>query len=329
MISNFSDYEVRHYFSDLEQDWKVVLNSALNATLMHERNFLAYHSPDKFEDFSVLIYRDNLPVAVFPAHREDRVVHSHKGLSYGGLIHRPCSFNQKLEMFKSLLKHYESLGIRYLQIKETPSFYGTKPDEATIYLMHLVGAKTIQMELSLAIKLPMQVRHKGRKANLKQAALANLEIKEAPGPDEFWEELLLPNLEKRYQKKPTHSKQEMVFLMERFPENIRQFNVYKENSLVAGATVFFTNNCLHTQYLASNQQGRNLHALDALVKYLCENYAGKRPFFDFGHSNENNGKTINSLLFRWKESFGGSSFAHRHFLVSVSAWHNLDKVLIS
>jgi hypothetical protein len=329
LVSNFFGYEVKQYFSDLKEDWKEVLQSASNATLMHERSFLAYHSPDKFEDFSVMMYRDNLPVAVFPAHREDQIVHSHKGLSYGGLIHKPCSFNQKLAMFKSLLRHFESLGIDSLQIKETPSFYNLRPDEATTYLMHLLHAKTIQMELSLAIKLPMQVRHKGRKANLKQAAFTKLEIQEANRPEEFWDELLLPNLTKRYQTKPTHSKQEMAFLMKKFPENIRQFNVYKENSLIAGATIYFSANCLHTQYLASNELGRNLHALDALVKYLCENQAGKRKYFDFGHSNENNGTTINPSLFRWKESFGASAFIHRHYLVPVGAWHKLDKVLIS
>jgi len=323
LLANF--YEVRHYSSELKGDWESVLLKATNATLMHDRAFLAYHPADKFQDCSVILYKDNIPIAVFPGHREEDLVYSHNGLSYGGLIHTPCSFNQKLEYYKFMMKHYDSLGINSLHIKETPSIYDANHDESTAYIMHLAQAEIIQMELSLAIKLPLRVTNKGRKANIKQANLAKLEIIESNDPSAFWEELLLPNLENRYNKKPTHSKEEMVFLMKKFTKNIRQFNVYKDNQIIAGATVYFSPNCMHTQYLASNKQGRDLHALDALIKYLCDNFAAKRQFLDFGHSNENRGLNINKSLFRWKESFGANSFIHRHFQVPVSGWHSLDK----
>ncbi|GEO19524.1 hypothetical protein [Cyclobacterium qasimii] len=314
------------YSSKVKEDWKRVLLKATNATLMHDRAFLAYHPTGKFQDCSVIVYKDNAPVAVFSAHREGKLVYSHKGLSFGGLIHTPCSFNQKLECYNSLLRHFDSLEVNSLQIKETPSIYDVNHDESTAYIMHLAQAEIIQMELSLAIKLPLRVTNKGRKANIKQANLAKLEIIESKDPDLFWEELLLPNLDNRYNKKPTHSKEEMVFLMKKFPQNIRQFNVYKENQVLAGATVYFTPNCLHTQYLASNKQGRDQHALDALIQYLCENFAGKRQFLDFGHSNENQGLNINRSLFKWKESFGASSIVHRHYQVPVRGWKSLDNL---
>tara|TARA_R110001592_G_scaffold105385_3_gene296333 strand:+ start:104636 stop:105553 length:918 start_codon:yes stop_codon:yes gene_type:complete len=299
---------------------------ATNATLMHDRAFLDYHPSGKFQDCSVIVYKDNAPVAVFSAHRKGKLVYSHKGLSYAGLIHKPSSFNQKLNCYQYLLKYYDSLGINTLQIKETPSIYDFNPNESTAYIMHLAQGEIIQMELSLAIKLPLRVTNKGRKANIKQANLAKLEIIESKNPNIFWEELLLPNLENRYGKQPTHCKEEMAFLMGKFPQNIRQFNVYKDDQVLAGATVYLTPNCLHTQYLASNRQGREQHALDALIQYLCENFAGKRQFLDFGHSNENQGLNINRFLFKWKESFGANSIVHNHFQVPVSGWKRLEDV---
>lgn len=315
-----------HYSPDLKKDWGRVLQKATNATLMHERDFLAYHSPGKFQDCSVILYNNSKPVAVFAAHREGEMVYSHQGLSYAGLIQVPCSFDQKLEQFKALMKYFEGLGISHLQIKETPAFYNSIKDEAMDYIMHLTNAKSTQMELSLTINLPLEVKNKGRKANIKQASRQDLKIIESNEVKNFWETLLLPNLQNRYQTVPTHSCEEMTFLMDKFPGKIRQFNVIKDGLMVAGATVYFSKNCIHTQYLASNSKGRKLHALDALVNYLGNTFAEKYPILDFGHSNENLGLNINKDLFRWKESFGANSFVHRHYKVPVVGWRKLDRV---
>lgn len=315
-----------HYSPDLIKDWGRVLQKATNATLMHEREFLAYHPSDKFQDCSVILYENSKPMAVFAAHKEGEMVYSHQGLSYAGLIQVPCSFDQKIEQFKALMKYFESLGLSHLQIKETPAFYNSTREEAMDYIMHLTNAKITQMELSLTINLPLAVKNKGRKANIKQASRQDLIITESNEVKSFWEALLLPNLQNRYRKLPTHSHEEMAFLMDRFPGKIRQFNVFKDGLMVAGATVYFSKNCMHTQYLASNSKGRKLHALDALVNYLATTFSEKYSFLDFGHSNENQGQKINKDLFRWKESFGANSFVHRHYKVPVEGWRKLDKI---
>ncbi|AEL27413.1 hypothetical protein [Cyclobacterium marinum] len=315
-----------HYSPDLKEDWGRVLQEATNATLMHERDFLAYHSSGKFQDCSVILYNKNKPVAVFAAHREGEFVHSHKGLSYAGFIHVPGTFDQKLEQFKTLMQYFESLGVSHLQIKETPTFYNSLQEEAMAYILHLTKAKTTQMELSLTIELPLEVKNKGKKANIKQAGRQNLKITESNEVKSFWDTLLVPNLQNRYQTRPTHSYEEMTFLVEKFPDKIRQFNVFQDERMVAGATVYFSKNCIHTQYLASNSTGRELHALDALVNHLANTFTGKYSFLDFGHSNENQGLMINKGLFKWKENFGAKPYIHRHYKVPVESWRNLDRV---
>ncbi len=317
--------QVKAYTPELAGDWQEVLQGAPNATLMHQRSFLAYHG-NRFQDASVLIYSKNRPVAVFAAHREEKEVYSHQGLSYSGLIHEPCSFDQELQLYLQLLRYYEEQGISQLQIKATPSFYGVGFQESLSYIMQLANAETSQMELSLAIPLPLKVRHKGRKATIRQASKSGLEIREEDDVGLFWDKLLLPNLQNRYQKAPTHSKDQMRYLKARHPETIRQFTVYREGTPLAGATVFLTPNCLHTQYLASNEEGRDLHALDWLIHYLCTTQAAGRKYLDFGHSNECGGKKINRQLFRWKESFGAQTFAHAHYSLAPAAWRQLDQV---
>lgn len=318
---------MKAFTPQLDADWQEVLLQAPNATLMHQRSYLAYHG-NRFQDVSVLIYAKNRPVAVFAAHKEGKEVYSHKGLSYAGMIHRRCSFHQELRLYRMLLRYYQQCGFEHLTIKATPTVYNSEAGESLSYLMHLAGAQTVQMELSQAVTLPLSVKHKGRKATIRQAQQAGLEIKAVDDVGTFWDSLLVPNLEARYQKQPTHTKEEMRYLKSHHPGNIYQFLVFEKEQALAGATVYQTETCLHTQYLASNARGRVLHALDLLIHHLGTKVAQGKNYLDFGHSNEAAGRRINHSLFRWKQSFGTRSFPMVQYRVPATAWKRLDTVFI-
>jgi len=66
----------------------------------------------------------------------------------------------------------------------------------------------------------------------------------------------------------------------------------------------------HVQYIASisdNQLKNKIRALDYLFDFLIKKYATEKKYFDFGISNENNGRTLNKGLLYWKESFGAKT----------------------
>ncbi|MEX2567493.1 MAG: hypothetical protein WD431_16225 [Cyclobacteriaceae bacterium] len=320
-------FQVVHYSPQMEMAWHAVLDQASNATLMHKRSFLEYHV-GKFEDCSLLIFKGDRPVAVFPAHHKAGQVHSHKGLGYAGLIYQKnLSFQQILQIYQLILRHFESMGIQYIHLKETPSFYGDRSHEGAAYLLFLARAEVEKMELSLAIPLPIKVRHASRKNGIHQAKKEGLVIRETDDFRAFWNEVLIPNLMNRYQTTPLHSLREIGYLAQNHKELIRQFNVYHDEKLVAGATVFVTRQTVHTQYLASTKMGRSLHALDLLINWLGEGVFPDKRYLDFGHSNEENGQKINWGLFRWKESFGAIPFVHRHFRVPTAGWKQLEETM--
>ena len=91
------------------------------------------------------------------------------------------------------------------------------------------------------------------KQAIKQAEALSLEVKEVEEIKSFWNELLIPNLEKRHKTRPVHSISEMEKLKQLFPFNIRQFNVYNNETLIAGCTVFETKTTAHVQYIAGVQ----------------------------------------------------------------------------
>lgn len=302
--------------------WQEVLVAAPNATLLHRRSYLEYHE-ERFRDVSVLVFSRNHPLAVFPAHQEGNEVYSHRGLSYAGLVHRSCSFHQTMQLYRHLLQYYSEQGVSALVLHPTPIVYASECADPLPYLMYLAGAETIDMKLTQAIALPLVLAHKGRKATVSRAGKSGLEIRLQEDVGEFWDALLVPNLLLRYGRKPTHTREEMRYLKSMHPDSIYQYTVFEAETPVAGSTVYETPTCLHTQYLASNARGRELHALDLLVYHLATEVAGKKRYLDFGHSHQPKGGAINRSLFRWKQSFGAEPFPQVQYRVPTAAWKQL------
>ena len=56
--------------------------------------------------------------------------------------------------------------------------------------------------------------------------------------------------------------------------------------------------------------------------HLLQTVFQNKPFFDFGISNENQGKTVNKGLQYWKEGFGARTVVQRFYEVQTVN-HNL------
>ena len=107
---------------------------------------------------------------------------------------------------------------------------------------------------------------------------------------------MIPNLDNKHDVKPVHSLDEIQLLKSRFPKQIRQFNVYHNDTIVAGTTIFETKYVAHSQYISGNADKNTLGSLDFLHHYLLEEVFADKKYFNFGISNENNGQNINEGL---------------------------------
>ncbi len=71
-----------------------------------------YHA-DRFQDSSVMVWRDAELIAVLPASRAGEVVTSHAGLTYGGLVWAPSlRTDDVLEVVRAVVDHLASEGVR-------------------------------------------------------------------------------------------------------------------------------------------------------------------------------------------------------------------------
>ena len=146
--------------------------------------------------------------------------------------------------------------------------------------------------------------------------------------EEFWNQILIPNLTQKHHAKPVHSLEEIIKLKALFTENIRQFNVYQSGIIVAGTTIFETTNVAHCQYISGKEGKNELGGLDLLFYQLISETFKNKRFFDFGTSNENQGRKLNNGLSFWKESFGASTIVHDFYEVETSNGSLLEIVLL-
>ena len=88
--------------------WNNFVMSSKNGTFLFHRDFMDYHS-DRFEDHSLIVYKKNKVVGVFPANVIENKVYSHQGLSYGGIILKTSvKFKETALIFKSILKYLDN-----------------------------------------------------------------------------------------------------------------------------------------------------------------------------------------------------------------------------
>lgn len=290
---------------------------------------MEYHQ-DRFEDHSLLVFKKNTLIAVLPANKAGSILHSHQGLSYGGLvISASLKLKEYVLLFQEILAFLENTGVTTLILKELPEFYAQLPSQEIEYLAQLTTAKTTRVDTASVIdyryKLDIQ---KNRVEGVKKAQKQRLELKEEIQFDDFWNIILLPNLEKRHNALPTHTSKEIGLLSRKFPENIKQFNVYKDDEIVAGATIFETKTTAHVQYISGNDQKQVLGSLDFLFYELIENIFAHKEYFDFGISNEAQGTQLNSGLNYWKECFGARTMVQRFYSFETKNHTLLNTVLL-
>lgn len=323
-----NNYTVIKYASNYFDAWNNFIKSSKNATFLFDRDFMGYHA-DRFSDFSLMVFKKNKLVAILPANKSMETVYSHQGLTYGGVVLKnDVKFNEVLQVFYSLLEFLRAEKIHHLEIKLLPTIYNNIPNDELRYLLFLLNAHVIKKEsLSVINQRNKLSISKNRIEGVKRGKKHGLKVVETSDFESFWNSILIPNLNNKHRVNPVHSLDEITQLHYNFPDNIKQYNVYHNDTLVAGTTMFLTKNVAHCQYISGNKDKNTLGSLDFLFEKLINNILIDKLYFDFGSSNENNGKTINKGLQFWKEGFGARTIVQEVYRVKTLNYIKLKSVM--
>lgn len=321
---------VKRYTSKYYSLWNEFVSKAKNATFLFHRDFMEYHT-DRFDDYSLLIFdeKDTL-ISILPANKVEQALFSHQGLTYGGFILlENVKLGHVISIFKSVLNFLHQNDISKLQLKQIPPIYWDCFTSEIDYCLFITKSQLIRRD-SLAVidtSKPYRIA-KSRRENIRRGAKYNLEIREELNFELFWNEILIPNLDKKHQAKPVHTVQEITLLQKRFPKNIRHFNVYDRGKIVAGTTVFISEHVAHPQYISGNEAKNELGSLDYLYHHLMTEVFKNKKYFDLGPSNENQGKNVNEGLLFWKESFGAKIVVQDFYEVETANFDLLDTIML-
>ena len=309
---------IRNFSPVKSKEWDDFISKSKNAHFFFQRDYLEYHS-DRFQDFSLMIYdeKDAL-TAVLPANLSGNILYSHQGLTFGGFIVSDAMKTEAMtKIFEELIVFLKSNNILKLIYKCIPYIYHKKPAEEDRYSLFLNNAKLIRRDVTSTIYLDEEIRYsKGRKWTINKAKKENIAIFESRDFSSFWK-ILKEVLESEHDAKPVHTLTEIEILANKFPENIRLFLALHEGQPVSGALIFDNSSIAHTQYLANSNKGREIGALDLLIDHLIKNVFKNKKYFDFGISNENQGKFLNTGLISQKEGFGARPVVHDFYELKI------------
>lgn len=301
-------FDIKRYNGEHDQkEWDLFVKNSKQGTFLLERSYMDYHS-DRFHDHSLMIYKNDKLYAILPGNEADHTFYSHQGLTYGGLItNSKATADDVCKVFAQINQYLKQQGFQKVIYKSVPRIYHQLPAEEDLYaLFKECRAQICARNISAVIDLQHPLKwYNIRKQGAKKATSQGIRIEYSEDYNNFWE-LLSTNLMQTYHAQPVHTLEEIRMLHERFPENIKLYVALQEDGKMLGGTLLYiTPQVVHTQYISASEEGKQKHALDALFLRLIQHEYKDCLFFDFGTSNEDGGKILNTSLIYQKEGFGG------------------------
>lgn len=308
--------EILPFDKKMTDDWEAVITSVRSGNFLYSRRYIDYHG-DKFHDKSLLVRKNNKVIAAFPAAMVGNDVISHPGITFGGLISTSSLHGEEaLLVMKNIKDHYKEEGAEQLIYKALPFIFYDYPCQEDLYALNVMGATLFRRDLSSVIKMSTKKKFsKGRVWSINKSIKLGVKITETLELKQFYR--LLLEVLKNHNAIPTHSLLELQDLFTRFPKNISLFGAVINNEMLAGAIVYDYGDVVHTQYLASSDEGKKMGCLDHLISYLINDRFNDKKYFSFGISTEDDGKILNNGLISFKESFGARGITNDFYRLNL------------
>ena len=299
-------FDIRRYTEADKAAWDAFVAQSKNGTFLFFRDYMDYHR-DRFQDHSLMFYRDGRLYALMPANRKDDVFQTHAGLTYGGLVmDAKTTAAATVELFSELNEYLRKEGFRQVFYKCIPWMYHQLAAEEDLYaIARTCDARLQERDLGTVIIQRNTLRwERIRRRALKRAQEAGITVERSDDMAGFWA-VLCDNLKRTYDSKPVHTLSEIEQLHARFPENIVLYTAKKDGVILAGMVLYVSTQVARAQYSSASPLGKELGAIDIIYdRVICHDYR-HLPYFEFGTSAMADSNAINESLVFQKEGFGG------------------------
>ena len=315
-----SQFKVEVYKSSRKEEWDDFVEKSQEATFLFFRDFMEYHA-DRFDDFSLLVYSENSLIGILPANIKDNKVYSHNGLTYGGLLVESGVHEAIITaVFQSVLKFLKQHGIASLALKMLPEFYQQKNSEIIEHYVTSIHAKITETlnVLGIDYSQPLAI-HKTKRKHYRKNHNKGFVIEHDDNFTLFWDKVLCPRLAEKHNTKPVHSLEEILYLKSKFPQYIKQYNIYLEGKILAGITMFEKGDIVKSQYGATTEKGQAERALEYLFIHLIDKYKSEdKSYFSMGTVVDKSYPLgYNDGLLKQKKELGCTAYSQKFFNLSL------------
>ncbi len=311
MSAGHSGIEVKHYSEEYRQRWDAFVEHSQQGTLFHTRAFLAYHPPGRFTDTSLLFFNEGALLAILPAatrpRNETRILCSHPGASFGGLVTRPhLSLAETDRVVATFLTHCQEQGYAGAELTLPPQVYFSHPDHHVEYVLHRRGFQYRKREMTSVIALdapfdswPREARRARRRAEKR-----GVKVEESADWENFYT-LLQQHMWQRHRVRPTHTLEELQRLRELCPQRLRLFAAVVEREMIAGMLLFLCNRqaALAFYYVSQREGFQQYHGFYFLFAEVLQ-WCGRQGLRDLDFGTYTIDSEPNWGLADFKESFG-------------------------
>lgn len=309
-------YSIKPYDDSLIKEWNEFLYQSKNGVFLFDRKYQEYHK-ERFEDASLMVFKGEKVVTLFPASKNENVIYSHQGLTYGGMVYgNDFKSVDALEILTAICDYYKGAGNDQLFYKSIPYIFHKYPAQEDLYALFRLNAELYRRDIFSVVSLKNPIHFSETKRQIvRKCEKEQVAIVESTDFTGFWS--LLTEVLARHHASPVHSLQEIAGLKSKFPTQIRLFLAMQSSELLAGLLMYDYGTVVHTQYMANSQKGRKLGALDYLNFKLMKEYFADREYYSFGSSNEDNGRVLNEGLSMQKELMGGRGIVHDFYKIDL------------
>jgi hypothetical protein len=318
-----SAIELRRFDGD-PGAWNTFVAGSNNGTLFHRLDFLAYHGARFAKEAHHLAWRKGdsiqavMPLGLF---REgDRVVaRSPFGASYGGIVvPRELSLARAEELVMTLFAYLRERGVAALSWVPSPGFYCERAHDYVEFFFLKSGARVVGSELTsyaaVCEETAREFRHAALKA-VRKARESGVVVAESRDVGAFWE--ILTTNRAKFDSTPTHSRDEIEWLVERLPDDVKLFLATVDGVPVAGSLVFRLNpRVIMDFYWAHRDEWQHVRPVSLLVHEILR-WARAEGFdwFDFGTQTIDMEPVAGST--RFKETFGAVGVFRRKWEIDL------------
>jgi hypothetical protein len=306
-------YHIQKYAKANQDKWDdFILHHSANGTIFHTQSFLSYHPENRFEDASILIYKEEVLICVLATCKTESGFYSHLGTSCGGpIFHRDFYKSQEVYLILDLIqKHYQyKLSMRLCESSLTQ-----KGNDLLLFFL----SKTHNTHPELSVHIPISntsvntlLRNPKAQKQVQRLLGKGLSFVQADRVQDYeqFHIQLSKNLEK-YQTSPTHSLEDLLTLKSTLGNKQVLFLVKDENEMIHGGVwaIHCSNKIWHTQYIVKNYESSYADIILALLFKLVIKLENQgTTVLNLGISTEQKGSVLNQSLIQFKEKF-----YHRH-----------------